>query len=167
MTAKQLSRQIAIPKETCSYLLGKFAAMQLCVCLNPEAGNSRLYWITDLGRKIQFQLQKGESLPVRDFSPHSVNWALYGWVCYSHRSVVLRALTEPMQPSEIRRKIRHRFPSAKISANNVCDIIRLFQKQGIVQKVFVRKKVHPRYKLTETGIQFQKLLNCAETGFTN
>jgi DNA-binding HxlR family transcriptional regulator len=165
MTAKQLSRQTAISIETCSYLLGKFAALQLCVCLNPEAGNSRLYWITDLGRKIQDTLQEKMNLPPKDISFHSVNWALYGWVCYSHRSVVLRALTEPMQPCEIRRKIRHRFPSARISANNVCDIIRLFEKQGIVRKVFVKKKAHSQYELTETGLQFQILLNRAETGF--
>lgn len=167
MTAKQLNRQTAIPKKICSYVLGKFAAVQLCVCLNPEAGNSRLYWVTDMGREIQVQLQKELNLPTRDIGLPSFNWTLYGWVCYSHRSVVLRALTEPMQPSEIRRKIRHRFPSAKISANNVRDIIRLFEKQGIVRKVFVKKKAHPRYEITETGFQFQKLLNCAESGFAN
>jgi DNA-binding HxlR family transcriptional regulator len=166
MTAKQLSRQTAIPNETCSYILGKFAALQLCVCLNPEAGNSRLYWVTDLGRGIQVRLQEETDLPVGDISLPSANWELYGWVCYSHRSVVLRTLTEPMQPSEIRRKIRHRFSSAKISANNVRDIIRLFEKQGIARKVFFRKKAHPRYELTETGLIFQKLLNRAETGLT-
>jgi len=166
MTAKQLSRQIAVSNETCSYLLGKFAAIQLCVCLNPEAGNSRLYWMTDIGREIQDNLREEMNLPKWDIGFHSVNWALYGWVCYSHRSVVLRALTEPMQPSEIRRKIRHRFSSAKISANNVRDIIRLFEKQGIARKVFFRKKAHPRYELTETGLIFQKLLNRAETGLT-
>jgi DNA-binding HxlR family transcriptional regulator len=165
MTAKQLSRQTAISNETCSYLLGKFAVLQLCVCLNPEAGNSRLYWVTDLGRKLQIQLREEMNLPIKDIGFHSVNWALYGWVCYNHRSVVLRALTESMQPSEIRRRIRHKFPSARISANNVRDIIRLFEKQGIVRKVYVRKKAHPRYELTETGVQLQKLLNCAETGF--
>jgi len=104
------------------------------------------------------------NLPLNGINQHSVNWALYGWVCYSHRSVVLRALTEPMQPSEIRRRIRHRFPAAKISANNVRDIIRLFEKHGIVQKVFIKKKAHPRYELTESGVPFQKLLNQAETG---
>lgn len=164
MTAKQLSRQTAISNETCSYLLGKFAVLQLCVCLNPEAGNSRVYWMTDMGREIQNQLQGEMNLPPKDISFHSVNWALYGWVCYNHRSVVLRALTESMQPSEIRRRIRYRFPSARISANNVRDIIRLFEKQGIVRKVVVRKKAHPRYELTEIGLQFQNLLNHAETG---
>jgi len=163
MTAKQLNRQTAILKETCSYLLGKFAALQLCVCLNPEAGNSRLYWITDLGREVQVKLQEEMNLPSRDISFHSVNWTLYGWVCYNHRSVVLRALTESMQPSEIRRKIRYRFPSAKISANNVRDIIRLFEKQGIVRKAFVRKKAHPRYELTDLGNQLKQLLIQAES----
>lgn len=159
MTAKQLSKNTAIPKEICSYLLGKFAALQLCVCLNPQAGQSRLYWMTDLGKKIQSGLPKEAILPQKDVGLDSVNWNLYGWVCYSHRSIVLRALTEPMQPSGIRRKIRHRFPFAKISANNVRDIIRLFEKKEIVRKVFVKKKVHPRYELTEIGMKFQTLLN--------
>lgn len=165
MTAKQLSKKTAITKERCSYILSKFAALQLCVCLNPKAVNSRLYWITSQGKEIQTQLQKELNLPQNDICVHSVNWDLYGWVCYNHRSVVLRVLTEPMQPSEIRRRIRHKYPKAKISANNVRDIIHLFEKQGLVQKVFFRKKAHPRYKLTETGLQLQKLLNQAETGF--
>lgn len=159
MTAKQLSRQTAISKEMCSYLLGKFAALQLCVCLNPIAGNSRLYWMTDIGKEIQGKLQKEMNLPQKDIGFDSVNWNLYGWVCFSHRSIVLRALIEPMQPSEIRHRIRYRFPFAKITANNVRDIIRLFEKKAIVRKVFVKKKVHPRYELTEAGLQFQKLLN--------
>lgn len=163
MTAKQLSRQTAVSKETCSYLLGKFAALRLCICLNPEAGNSRLYWITDSGKKIQVKLRKEMNLPVKDISFPSVNWALYGWVCYNHRSVVLRALTESMQPSEIRRRIKLRFSSAKISANNVRDVIRLFERQGIVRKVFVRKKAHPRYKLTELGHKLRQLLIQSET----
>ena len=164
MMAKQLGRQTAVPNETCSYLLSKFAHLQLCVCLNPEAVNSRVYWITDLGRAVQSQLRREINLPVMDISLPSVNWDIYGQLCYSHRSVVLRALTEPMQPSEIRRKIRYRFPRARINANNVRDIIRRFSKQGLVQKVVVRKKVHPRYELTEVGMQLQKLLNRAETG---
>lgn len=164
MTAKQLSKKTAISKERCSYLMGKFAALQLCACLNPKAVNSRLYWITSQGKEIQARLQKELNLPQNDIHLHSVNWALYGWVCYNHRSLVLRVLIEPMQPSEIRRRIRHKYPKAKISANNVRDIIHLFEKRGIVKKVFFRKKVHPKYELTEKGLKLQKLLNQAECG---
>jgi len=163
MTAKQLSRKTAIPQEICSYLLGKFKGLQLCICLNPEAVNSRIHWVTDSGSKVQSKLQKEMNIIPVETDFHSVNWVLYGWLCYNHRSIVLRTLTEPMQPSEIRRRIRHKFPKAKISANNVRDVIRLFKKRGIVQKVFLRKKAHPKYELTETGLQLQKLLNQAET----
>lgn len=165
MTAKQLSRVNALSEERCSYLLGKFAALTLCTCLNPQARNSRLYWTTDLGRKIQYTLQKERNLPQKDTSPNSVNWSLYGWVCYRHRSVVVRVLTKPMQPSEIRHKIRYRFPKVKISANNVRDIIRLFEQWNIVERISIRKKVHPRYQLTDSGLVLQMLLNRAENGF--
>jgi DNA-binding HxlR family transcriptional regulator len=131
--------------------------------LNPEAVNSRIHWVTDSGSKVQSKLQKEMNIIPVETDFHSVNWVLYGWLCYNHRSIVLRTLTEPMQPSEIRRRIRHKFPKAKISANNVRDVIRLFKKRGIVQKVFLRKKAHPKYELTETGLQLQKLLNQAET----
>ncbi len=158
LTAKQISRTARISVDSCSYLLGKFAAKGIAICLNPNARSSRLYWLTDLGQKCRKRLHRELSLPEEQYDFPSVNWVLYGWVCFSHRAAIIRILTEPMQPSAMKRRLRNVNSTVKISANNVRDVIRLFLQEGIVQKVFVRKKAHPLYELTDLGKQFQQLL---------
>ncbi len=162
LTAKQISRRTRITVDTCSYLLAKFAAKGIAACLNPNARNSRLYWVTDIGQKYQKRLHLELSLPEKQYDVPSVNWELYGWVCFNHRAAIIRILAEPMQPAEIKRKLRQIGSDIKISANNIRDIVRLFLQKGIVQKVFVRKKAHPRYELTELGTKLKELLSRAE-----
>ena len=53
----------------------------------------------------------------------------------------------------------------KISANNIRDVVKLLLEKGIVQKVQVRKKAHPRYELTDSGNQFRELLMQSEMAF--
>lgn len=163
LTAKQLGRKSGVSQEMCSYLLSKFAAKELCVCLNANAGSSRLYRLTALGRQLQDSIRQEINLPPIEDREVNIDWHLYGRVCYSQRALVLRSLTHPMQPAGIRRKIRHRLPRARISANNIRDIIKLFEKNGIVKKTYIKKKAHPRYELTETGQVMQRLLTGAET----
>jgi len=165
LTAKQLARKTGIPMDTCSYMIGKFTAKGLVTCLNPRARNSRLYWTTGLGRKCQKQLHQNFGLPEKEYDLPSVNWDIYGWVCYSHRAAVICVLSEPMQPSEIKRTLRIHRPNIKISANNIRDVVRLLLENGIVQKVYARKKAHPRYELTDAGNQFRQLLIQSEMTF--
>ncbi len=165
LTAKQIAKKTGIPMDTCSYTITKFTAKGLVTCLNPEARNSRLYWITELGRQCRKQLHQDRNLSYEEYDLPSVNWPLYGWLCYSHRAAVIRALAEPMQPSEIKRTLRIHRSSIKISANNIRDVMRLLLERGIVQKVFVRKKAHPRYELTDSGKQFRQLLMQSEMSF--
>ena len=162
LTAKQISRKARISVDTCSYIFGKLAAKDIVACLNPSARNSRLYWVTELGQKCQEQLHQELSLPEKAYDIPSVNWELYGWVCFNHRAAIIRILTEPLQPSEMKRRLRYLNSDIRISANNIRDVIRLFLRKGLVQKVVVRKKAHPRYKLTELGTKFQGLLSRAE-----
>ena len=162
LTAKQISRKTRINVGTCSYLLSKFAARGITVCLNPDVRSSRLYWVTDLGRKCQKRLSQELSRPVKAEDVPDIDWELYGWICFNHRAAIIRILTEPMQPSEMKRKLRQIGSDVKISANNIRDIVRLFLQKGIVQKVFARKKAHPRYELTELGTKLQELLRRAE-----
>lgn len=161
MTARQIGRKTGIDTDTCSYILGKFASRGIAVCLNPNVSSSRLYWLTDFGKECRKRLCPDLPEPTLDIS--DVDWELYGWLCYNHRAAVVRVLTEPLQPSGIKRKLRQVGSDVKISANNIRDIVRLFLERGIVRKVFVRKKAHPRYELTETGTKLQKLLRQAET----
>ncbi len=162
LTARQISRKTGIRVDTCSYILGKFAGKGIASCLNPKAKNSRLYWLTEVGQGCQKRLHRELSLPEKTYDLPSVDWELYGWVCYKHRTAIVRVLIEPMQPAEMKRRLRQFGSNVRISANNIRDIVRLFLQKGIVQKVFVRKKAHPRYELTELGCKLQGLLSQAE-----
>lgn len=162
LTAKQLARKTGIPVETCSYLITKFALKGLVTCLNPEARNSRLYWLTEVGIGCQKRLCQEFGISYRECGLQRIDWALYGWLCYSHRSIVIKMLNKPMQPSEIKRQIRIQKPNTKISANNIRDVVKLLLEKELVQKVYVRKKAHPRYELTELGIKLRQLLIQAE-----
>jgi hypothetical protein len=168
LTAKQISKKTRINLDTCSYILGRFVSKGLSICLNPKARSSRLYWITDLGRTCQERLCQELNLPEKAGKAYdlpSVNWELYGWVCFNHRAAVIRTMTGPMQPSEVKRILRFHRPKMKISANNIRDIVKLFLSRGIVRPVKIRKKAHLRYELTDVGNQFRQLLMQAEAGF--
>ena len=158
LTAKQISGKTGIPEDTCSYLMAKFAKNGLITCLNPMAGNSRLYWLTELGRKCQKDICRKLNLPYAEYSLPNIDWELYGWICFNHRSAIIKTLTEPMQPSKIKQILRRQKPDIKISANNIRDVIRLLLAKKIVQPVKIKKKAHPRYELTYLGKTFRQLL---------
>jgi len=165
LTAKQVARKTRIDVDTCSYIIMKFHRKGLVICMNPKARCCRLYGLTDIGREYQERFQTKYDLPNKSwgaFAVPRVNWELYGWVCFKHRSAVIRALNAPMQPSEIKHMLRIHNPSVKISANNIRDIIRLFLGKDVVRKVFCAKKAHPQYELTPLGMKMQKLLFQAE-----
>ena len=165
LTGKQIGRRTGIPIDTCSYVVAKLVARGLLTCLNPEARNSRLYWLTGLGIRCQERLFQNLGLSYEEYDLPGIDWALYGWLCFSHRSIVMKTLATPMQPSEIKRAIRKRNMEMKISANNIRDVIKLLREKGFVQKVFARKKAHPRYELTDSGNQFRELLMQSEMTF--
>ena len=167
LTAKQISKKTRINLDTCSYVLGRFVSKGLSVCLNPDARNSRLYWLTDLGRSCQQRLRQELNLPEqaeKAYDLPSVNWELYGWVCFNHRSTVIKTISEPMQPSEIKRFLRIHHPRMKISANNIRDVIKLLLARKIVRPVRVKNRAHLRYELTELGHQIRQLLLNAQVG---
>ncbi len=158
MTAKQLSKMTGIPVNTCSYLIGKLSLKGTLVCLNPGAIKSRLYWLTKFGIRCRKQLHHDSGLLFKEYTLPDIDWHLYGWVNFNHRATVIKALTAPMQPSEIKRFLRVHRSSVKISANNIRDIIKLFLARNIVRSVKIKKKAHPRYELTDLGIKLRHLL---------
>lgn len=96
-----------------------------------------------------------------------MNWPLYGQLCFNHRSAVIKTLSIPLQPAQIKRKLRMEHPHIHISADNVRDIIRFFKSQKVVQPIYFRKKVYPKYELTQMGKQFKELLMRAEVKIRN
>ena len=162
VTARQLARRTGIPQDTCSYLTAKFAEMGLLACLNPKARSSRLYWLTKRGGQYRKKLYLKQNLSYSELELPEIDWQLYGWVCFSHRSAVIKTLTDPMQPSEIKRILRIQRSHIRISANNIRDIINLFLARNIVKSVKIRKKAHLRYELTDSGTKLRQLLVRAE-----
>jgi hypothetical protein len=158
ITAKQLSQRTGIPADTSSYLLAKLKIKGLLICLNPDAIKSRVYWLTEFGIRCRKQLHQDLDLLYKEYDLPDINWLLYGWLNFNHRSAVIKTLITPMQPAEIKKVLRSRRPNIKISANNVRDIIKLFLARDIVSPVKIRKKAHLRYELTDSGTKLRQLL---------
>ncbi len=158
LTAQQLSRKTGLSFDICRDVIPQLAAHGLIHCLNTTARRGRLYWLTKLGQSIQPGFIKQLNKKPLQHSLPKIDWTLYGWVCFTHRSAIIRALTEPLQPAMIKRKARTRDPTLHMSANNVRNVMGPFLARGIIQPVRIRKKAHLRYKLTDLGKQFQSLL---------
>ncbi len=157
MTATQLSRLTGLDLDPTMKVVRRLVKLQFLRCLNPQARRSRLYWLTT--RRAAYSERFGSARC--DHQP-SIDWDLYGWVCYSHRAAILKALTHPLQPCEIKRKARFDNPALRMSANNVRDVIRLFVVKGIVRSVRGKRRAHTRYELTTLGDALRTLLLRAE-----
>ena len=68
-----------------------------------------------------------------------------------------------MQAAAIKRRARYLDPTVRMSANNVRDVLRALLSRGVVRVVWLRKKAHPRFELTEKGLQLQEQLRRAKT----
>ncbi len=157
MTATQLSRLTGSDLNRTMFVVRGLIKLQFLRCLNPQARRSRLYWLTGRGAAYCWRVCLGRC----DDQP-SIDWDLYGWVCYSHRAAILKALAGPLQSCEIKRKARFANPGLKMSANNVRDVIRLFVGKNIVRTVLGKRRAHPRYELTSLGDTLRSLLLRAE-----
>ena len=162
LTAKQIARKTGLPFDSCRDAVCELAGVGLLRCLNPEANKSRLYWMTRPGMACQRRVRAADGLAPYRYDFPSVNWSLYGWVCFRHRSAIIKALRQPLQPSAIKRKARSQDPTLRMSANNVRDVIREFVKRGIVKPLKVGGEFYVRYTLTKRGKELQELLRRAQ-----
>lgn len=162
LTATQLAGRISMTQSQCSHTLSELELCGLIVCLNPIARASRLYALTALGRACFRILADRHDRPSTSVANSHADWDLYGWVCYRHRAVVIKTLTEPLQPAEIKRRARRTNESLRMSAGNVRDVIRLFLRRGIVRAVREKRRAHARYALTDVGHSLRSLLVSAE-----
>ncbi len=162
LTAKQLSQRLGITTDSCSFLFWQLSVYELLYCLNPEARTNRLHWVTAVGNTCQRKLREALHLPQLLHRFPNIKWKLYGQVCFSHRSAVIRALAKPMRPAAIKRNAKSQDPNLRMSANNVRDVIRILLDYGVVRPVWTEKKAHPDYDLVGEGSQFRELLLRAE-----
>ena len=161
MTVGQLAQKARMLPARCTEVLRRLKQQGLVECLNPKARSSRVYWLTKNGLDFQrnFFRSRNVELPVHDFA--EVDWAIYGALTTTHRGVIVKTLTEPMQPSQIKRKAYRNDNRITMSANNVRDCIRFMLASEVVRKVRVKKRAHPLYELTESGFKYQSLLRSA------
>lgn len=165
LTAKQWSGKTGIIVPHVGQLFQVGQKLGLLKCLNPKAQRSRLYFLTFNGLKQQKKLRASLLLPKLKHDTPDINWKLYGRCIYSQRSVVIKTIDEPMQPSQIRRYAVINNPKLKMSSNNVRDIIYWLEKQNIVTAVKVKRKAYKHYVLTEIGKNIKRLLQQAEVTF--
>lgn len=81
LTTHQVARRLRVSLEACRQALRFLRRTRLVECLNPAATRSRVQWLTTLGRRVQAGLPGS---PRSVFRP-DVDYALYGWLCFSHR----------------------------------------------------------------------------------
>ncbi len=162
VTARQLAHRDSIDLDRAGFAFWELRIRHLVECLNRSARNNRLYWLTAAGRRCQARLRRRLLLHPLEHDVPGVDWDLYGWVCFRHRSAIIRALEGTLQPAVIKRRARQRDHTLRMSANNVRDVIKLFLQRGVVRKVVIPRERHPRYELTETGRAFRRLIIGAE-----
>ncbi len=63
-----------------------------------------------------------------------------------------------MQAAAIKRVARLQNSDLRMSANNARDVLWYLLAKGIVRRIIIKRRSHPRYELTELGKAFQELL---------
>lgn len=164
LTANQMSKRTGLSLDACSYVFWEFTLKKLATCLNNAAQRNRVYWLSRLGlacRRRSFRDQEKE-MPA-PFVP-DVDWDLYGQVCHRHRSAIIKALREPMQPAAVKKRARALDPTLRMSGNNARDVMRLFRQRGLVVPLNEAGRRFPRYELAEMAKQMRELLFGADHG---
>jgi hypothetical protein len=136
----------------------------LVYCINPSTRHNRLYRLTKVGEEYQAKLRGPGSLAPAERRLPRIPWELYSSVCYRHRSAVVSAIQGQMQAVEVKRRARLRDADLRMSANNVRDVMRYLEKNGIVDKLEPGRRGHPKYELTRLGKALQDLLIGAKVG---
>ncbi|MCG3132744.1 MAG: hypothetical protein FLDDKLPJ_03610 [Phycisphaerae bacterium] len=151
LTANQMSKRTGLSLDACSYVFWEFTLKKLSTCLNNAAQRNRVYWLSRLGlvcRRRSFRDQEKE-MPT-PFVP-DVDWDLYGQVCHRHRSAIIKALREPMQPAAAKRRARALDPTLRMSGNNARDVMRWLRKAGLVDAIREPGARFPKYRLLQMG----------------
>lgn len=159
LTARQLAIRTGLRRDMCSFLLWELSVYGLARCLNPESRRSRLYWLTKRGARCVRRLGLDPDRSASTFD--HLDASVYGRLCFSQRAAVVRALRGTMRPAEMKRRIRASNEQARISANNVRDVVASLRAWGVVRPVLPRRG-HPKYELTPAGQTCRELLLRAE-----
>jgi DNA-binding MarR family transcriptional regulator len=155
MTPKQLGIKLGMDGDTVGLILGQLAKAGLVRCLTPDVPSGRLYALTRPGMRMQRELARKLDLPLQAPETPEMDWTLYAWVSFRHRSAILKAMREPMRTSMIKRRAKMMNPHLRMRTGNAREVLKLFLKKGIAEKVYERKKKLPRFALTDRGRALQ------------
>lgn len=158
VTARQLSQMANYSVMQCVQVVATLRNAALVYCVNPDARRSRLYFLTKKGVREQRKLRQAAKLSVLTHDLPDIDWGLYGWVCFSHRSLVITTLTKPMPPFRIKRVAYGNNPRVRFSSDNCRVVIYDFLAHGIVRRVKAKGRRYVCYELTKLGLHMQRLL---------
>lgn len=158
LTATHIARRTDINLDSCLHLLWGLTVYGVIYCLNKGTRYNRLHWLTELGKLCQRKLRETLALQPLAHRFPNISWDLFSSVCYSHRSAVIKTIHGPMQAAVIKRKALFQNPQLRMSANNVRDVIQYLLEKGIVARIQIKRRAHPRYELTDFGEVFRELL---------
>lgn len=162
LTVLQIAKRTGMEREACTLVLLHLTVYRLMKCLNPGARSNRVYWMTEKGKACRQSLREEHRLSRTGYDFPIVDWELYSWSCFRHRSAVLKAITMPLHAAQIRMRAVSQNAALKMSLNNTIDVLRALQEQGLVLRLRLRKKKRSSYELTHTGSRIQQLLWKAE-----
>ncbi len=158
LTAVQVARRTDWSLDACTYLFWELTERALLRCLNAGARRYRVYWLSEHGAASQRRLRGCLRLPRLPHSFPEVDWALYGEMCFSHRSTIIRTLSEPLQPAAIKRRAYRSNPALRMSANNARDAVKVLREHEVMETIHFDDERWVRVRLTPTGEKIRTLL---------
>lgn len=161
LTSLQIKRRLNMSLDAVSFIVWELSVYRLVYCLNPRARKSRLYFTSQLGKHARtVTLGISERPPSQDELPN-LDWKTYGWLCYTHRAAVLKALVGPLRPSEVKRRLRLQQPDVRINVNHITEILKKFVEKDVAH-VVEPGAWRPRYDATSPGRKMRELLLMAD-----
>ena len=112
---------------------------------------------------MQQCLRSAAKLPSLRIDLPAIDWAKYGFVCFSHRAAIVMMLRYPLTAPEIKRRARRRWPSIPMSTNNVRrDALLLLEQAAVVRRQPLTGSRRVLFRLTDECRPFPQLLENAQ-----
>ena len=157
MTVAWLSTRSNISWDYSWRLVKEFFLAGIVECLTPEAQQGRIYSLTKKGVRCHRFFSKNLSFEPLE-QEQNIDWSVLAWLSSTHRTAFVQALTNVMQPCEIRKSIVRLHPALKISQSNVYDLVYLFEDKNVIQRVPRTGQRRAVYELRKEYLPYQQLL---------
>ena len=159
-TAQQLASRLGKSLRSISEHIRQLRVYRVLTCLNPTAHQSRLYWLTDEGKSCRDLLAGIYNTDIPSAFP-TVDWDVYGDLCFRHRHAVLLALKGRMRPPQVKKSALAHNSRLRMSIDNCREVLYWMRNRGVVKAVRPRAEYFPYYELTGVGRSCQSLLRQA------